>query len=164
MSMAATSDTPHVLRVTSSGVAAVKSMQCLDCGEEGHPRLRHPSRLRTEVTVWAVAIVFGLSAGMWQAITAPPETPPAALSQLSVVTPAAEEPNPVSPTPQGPRSAVVQIGGWLFDRFVRFLRTAWWALLIPIAFSTWRQGARRAVCVHCGSRRLIPAEPLPYGL
>jgi hypothetical protein len=164
MPMAALSHPPHVVGAPSSGVGAVKSMQCLDCGEEGHPKFCHPSSLRAEAAVWAVAIVIGLSAGMWQAVTAPSDTTPSTMSLLSVVTPAAEEASTVTPALQGPRSVIVQIGGWLFDRLTRFLRTAWWALLIPIAFSTWRQGAKRVVCVHCESRRLVPAEPLPYGL
>jgi len=141
----------------------VKSMQCLECGEEGHPRLRHPSSLRTELTVWTVAVVFGLSVGMWEAVTAPSDGATSGFSQLNLVAPVAEEVTTVTPAPQGPQSLVVQIGGWLTDRFVHFMRTAWWVLIIPIAFSTWRQGAKRAVCVHCGSRRLIPAEPVPYG-
>jgi hypothetical protein len=135
----------------------VKSMQCLDCGDECHPKFRHPSSLRTEATVWLVAILIGLTAGAWHAVTSPGRSSLPAISQLSMVAAPVEQPAVPAPDGGGPRNVAVQVGGWLFDRLVQFLRVAWWALPIPILFSTWRQGKKYPVCVRCGSRRLEPA-------
>jgi len=135
----------------------VKSMQCLDCGDECHPKLRHPSSLRTEAMVWLAAVVVGLTAGAWHAVMSPTHTNLPAVSQLSVVAAPVDQPVVPASDAGGPSNIVVQIGGWLFDRLVQFLQVAWWALPIPILFSTWRQAKKYPVCVHCGSRRLEPA-------
>jgi len=47
------------------------SKHCLSCGTEAHPKQRHPSTLRTEATVWLIAIAIGAAAGLWSAITSP---------------------------------------------------------------------------------------------
>jgi hypothetical protein len=141
----------------------VQSMHCLDCGDESHPRLRHPSSLRTEATLWAAAVVIGLSAGAWQALTdSPGAARPALLSGLSVVAPEPEEPAAAAHphTQDAPRNVVLEIGDWLVRRMFGFLQVAWWALPIPLAFSIWRQRTKRPICAHCGSRRLTPADPV----
>jgi hypothetical protein len=145
----------------------VQSMHCLDCGDDSHPRLRRPSSLRTEATLWIAAVVIGLSAGAWQALTsAPAGTPPAMMSGLSIAAPETNEPAAAvhSHTRDAPRNAVLAIGDWLVRRVFGFLKVAWWAIPIPLAFSVWRQRTRRPICAHCGSRRLIPAEPVYPGL
>lgn len=136
------------------------SMQCLDCGDECHPKLRHPSSFRMEAAVWLAAVLIGLTTGAWRAVTSPVGSDLPAVSQLSVVGSTVEEPVVAQPEAGGPRSVAVQVGGWLVDRLGEFLRVAWWALLIPIAFSSWRQLKKYPVCVHCGSRRLEPAADI----
>lgn len=133
------------------------SMQCLDCGDECHPKFRHPSSLRMEAMVWLVAVLIGLGVGAWRAVTSSAGSSFPAVSQLSVVAAPVEQPAVPTADLAAPRNIAVQIGGWLVDRLVQFLRVAWWALPIPILFSTWRQGKKYPVCVHCGSRRLEPA-------
>jgi hypothetical protein len=138
----------------------MQSMHCLDCGGESHPRLRHPSSLRTEASVWAVAIVIGLSVGAWQAITTSDGGGVPAISSLSAVAPAAGEAVPAVQSHEAPRNVVVQVGSWLVTRMIEFLKVAWWALPIPLVFSLWRHRSKHPVCVHCGSRQLVPAEPV----
>ncbi|NIM52646.1 MAG: hypothetical protein GTO22_25945 [Gemmatimonadales bacterium] len=139
----------------------MKSMQCLDCGADSHPKLLHPSSLRTEASVWAIAIVIGLFAGIWNTVTSSRASPePPQFAQLANATaPSAEEPSAApTTTSEGPRGIVVQVGGWLIDRIWSFLRVAWWVLPIPILFSMWRQFSTHPACAHCGSRRLTPVE------
>ncbi len=137
----------------------MRSMHCLDCGDDSHPRLRHPSSLRTEATVWAAAIVIGLSVGAWQAIRSDGGGV-SAMAQLSAVAPAAQEAVPAVQSHEAPRNVVLQVGSWLVARMLEFLKVAWWALPIPLVFSLWRQRVKHPVCAHCGSRRLMPADPI----
>jgi len=136
----------------------VKSMHCLDCGSDTHPKLRHPSSMRTEATVWGAALMVGLSFGIWQAVTASAPVDVPAMSQLSVVTAPAEQPTVLSHEPAPPRNIAVSVGSWLVDRLARFVRVAWWALPVPLLFSLWRQFARRPTCARCASRRIVAAE------
>ena len=138
----------------------MQSMHCLDCGEDSHPRLRRPSSLRTEGLVWTVAVAIGLSVGAWQAITTPDTGGAPVMSRLSAVAPVAQEGVPTVQSHEAPRNVVLQVGSWLVARMLEFLKVAWWALPIPLAFSLWRQRAKRPVCAHCDSRRLIPADPV----
>jgi len=141
----------------------VKSMHCLECGSATHPKLRHPSSMRTEATLWGVALVVGLSVGAWQAVTSSAGAGVAGMSQLSVVATPAEAPEVQQIDHVPPRNVVVTVGSWLLDRFASFVRVAWWALPIPLFFSLWRQFARRPACARCGSRRLIEADVLLPG-
>ncbi len=133
-------------------------MQCMDCGDTTHPRLRHPSSLRTEASLWSVALVVGLAIGAWNAVTTPSQSGQLSYSALSVVGEAPAEANVVRHDHGAPTNVVVQIGSWLLDRAVEFVRVAWWTLPIPLLFSVWRQAIRQPVCAHCGSGRLIPAD------
>lgn len=137
----------------------MKSMHCLDCGSDTHPKLRHPSSLRTETMVWGVALLAGMSFGLWQAVTTNGPAHVPAMAQLSAVTAApADPPAVVTHEPAPPRSIAVSVGSWLLDRLGQFARVAWWALPIPLLFSLWRQFARRAACARCGSRRIVATE------
>lgn len=137
----------------------MRSMHCLDCADDSHPRFRHPSSLRVEASLWAVAVLIGLSAGAWQALTESSDTAPNAVaSALSIAAPASDATaSPPAITQAGPRNVVLEVGDWLIRRMFGFLKVAWWAVPIPLAFSLWRQRTKYPVCAHCGSRRLIPA-------
>jgi hypothetical protein len=133
-------------------------MECLDCGDTTHPRLRHPSSFRTEASVWGLALVIGLSIGAWHTVTTSSDAGQFSFSALSAVSEAPEQANIVSHDHGAPKNVVLQVGGWLIDRLVEFVRVAWWTLPIPLLFSVWRQATKRPICAHCGSRRLIPAD------
>jgi hypothetical protein len=45
---------------------------------------------------------------------------------------------------------------WARRLLLNFLRTAWWVLPLPFAFSLWRQFKKHPVCAACGSRELAP--------
>ena len=141
----------------------MKSMHCLDCGSDTHPKLRHPSSLRTETTVWGIALVVGVSFGVWQALAAPAAVSVPAMAQLSVVRAPVEQSSAVTHEPAPPRNIAVGVGGWMVDRFVQFVRVAWWALPIPLLFSLWRQFATRPACARCGSRRIVEAASFSPG-
>jgi len=119
--------------------------------------------MRTEATLWGVALVLGLSVGAWQAVTSSAGAGVTGMSQLSVVTAPAEAPAAQAIDHVPPRNVIVSVGSWLVGRFASFVRVAWWALPIPLFFSLWRQVARRPVCARCGSRRLIEADVLLPG-
>lgn len=141
------------------GTATVKSMHCLDCGSDTHPKLRHPSSMRTEATVWTVALLAGMLFGVWQAATASSPVGVPGMSRLSAVAvEPVEQSAVVTHDPAPPRSVAVSVGSWLVERLARFVRVAWWALPIPLLFSLWRQFAKRPACAHCGSRRIVAAE------
>jgi hypothetical protein len=133
-------------------------MQCLDCSETTHPKLRHPSTMRTEASLWGVALAVGLCIGAWNAVTTSTPTTQIGVSALSAVTEAPSGTNVVDHDHGAPKNIVVQIGGWLIERTVQFVRVAWWTLPIPLLFSFWRQTVKRPVCARCGSLRLIPAD------
>jgi hypothetical protein len=114
--------------------------------------------MRTEASLWGVALALGLSIGAWQAVTTSTPTAALGLSAVSAVNAEPAEANAVTHDHGAPKNAVVQIGSWLLERAIAFVRVAWWTLPIPLLFSIWRQVATRPVCAHCGSRRLIPGE------
>jgi hypothetical protein len=133
------------------------SKHCLTCGTKGHPQQRHPSTLRTEATVWLVAIAIGGAAGLWSAINSPSSEPLSRSVQsmaLSVVHPADAPPaeNDVAAAPAG--GTGTQLLGWLVGIVIAFVKIAWWVLPIPILFSLWRQTRSHAICRACGSRAL----------
>ncbi|UCG86603.1 MAG: hypothetical protein JSW71_22340 [Gemmatimonadota bacterium] len=137
------------------------SKHCLDCGVEAHPRLRHPSSFRIEAFVWIAAIVVGLVAGAWSAVTS--SSAPSLSRALQAITVSAAEPGepqPESATAGSRDTESLQLRFALWARGVvaDFLRTAWWVLPLPLAFSFWRQFKKHQVCAACGSRRLAPVE------
>ena len=139
--------------------------RCLDCGTHARPRLVHPSTLRTEVSVWLVALTVGAGAGLWSVVSTPPETPESSAIQRVALTvmAGAEAPPPVTAGPNlvGRNGSGWPVVFWIKDLVLDFLRTAWWVLPIPVAFSLWRQFAQREGCIECGSRRFdpLPAPP-----
>ena len=94
------------------------------------------------------------------AITSTPSTTPGQPLQLSSVTASVEtdaEPGAALPTREDTRGVAMQVGGWLLDKALAFIRVAWWLLPLPIVFSCWRQFRTVPVCAHCASRNLMPA-------
>jgi len=133
------------------------SKHCLACGTDAHPRSRHPSTLKTELTIWLVAMAIGAAAGAWSAVTTPSRAPLGRTMQsmaLSSVQSADALPARTVNDPPAAGGPGSQFLGWLLDVAVAFLKTAWWALPIPIAFSIWRQSRAHPVCRACGSRTL----------
>jgi hypothetical protein len=119
--------------------------------------------MRTEATLWGMALFVGLSVGAWQAVTSGAGVGVPGVSRLSVVTTPAEAPVVQANEAVPPPNVVITVGSWIVDRFASLVRVAWWALPIPLFFSLWRQFARRPVCARCGSRRLIEADVLLPG-
>jgi hypothetical protein len=109
-----------------------------------------------ESYVWAGAVVLGLMSGAWNANTSPPAnelTQPMRLS--SVTAPVDANQDPVVNGPESARSVVMQIGGWIMQKAIAFVRVAWWLLPIPIVFSLWRQFRTVPICAHCDSANLV---------
>lgn len=139
------------------------SKHCLECGVEAHPKLKHPSSLRVEATVWMAAILVGLVAGVWSAATS--SSDPSLSRALQVVTQSSAVEPPAESATAGNRntqSLQVRSAVWARGLLLDFLRTAWWVLPLPLAFSFWRQFKKRQVCAACGSRRLAPVQ-VDYG-
>lgn len=132
------------------------SKHCLACGRDAHPRTRHPSSLRAELTIWALALAIGTMAGLWSAATSPARAPLSqtvqAMALSAVQAPDAGTP-PADEAPATPASGS-QTLGWAMGLVLAFLRSAWWVLPIPFAFSIWRQVRTYPVCRTCGSRNL----------
>ena len=51
-----------------------------------------------------------------------------------------------------------EISAWLSDVSLGFIQTFWWALIIPVLFSLWRQFSNYQGCRACGSKELTPLE------
>ena len=135
----------------------MQAMRCLDCHAETHPRWRHPSSFRTEASVWTTAVVLGHMVGAWNAITAPPASQLTQPMQLSAVTaPVDANQDPVVTGRESGRSVVMQVGGWIMQKTIAFVRVAWWLLPIPLVFSLWRQFRTVPICAHCQSAKLVP--------
>ena len=134
----------------------MQAMHCLDCSAETHPRRRHPSSFSTETYVWTTAVALGLIVGAWNAITAPPMpelTRPLQLSSVSAPVDANQDPVVIGR--ESARSVVTQVGGWIMQKVIAFVRVAWWLLPIPIVFSLWRQFRTVPICAHCKSANLV---------
>ena len=58
-------------------------------------------------------------------------------------------------------TSTLAVAAWARDVVLDFARTAWWALLVPVLFSLWRQSATYEACIHCQSRKLVPIEAPP---
>ena len=139
--------------------------ECLDCGTLGRPKHYHPSSLRTEVTVWLVALAVGGGAGVVSVLataTPAPEAPELQRMALSAVGSSEAIPTPAQAEETSTSSGHgLRLAVWARDRVLDFLRVAWWVLPIPMVFSVWRQFAEREGCAHCSSGRLTPVEPEP---
>jgi hypothetical protein len=143
----------------------MKSKHCNACGADAHPMLRHPSSLKVESSIWAVAIVVGLFAGTFSA--AKPDSGPSLSHVLQSVNlsvaQAAQQPAEIEQTEtSGSQSTGVLFVTWFTSTLIDFLKTAWWVLPIPVLFSLWRQFKPYEVCGHCGARELVPVE-VPHG-
>lgn len=141
------------------------SKHCVECGVEAHPKLKHPSSFRTEVSIWAVAITIGLIAGTWSAASSSSVLsisgglPALSLSSAQQAEDPAEALAPEERNAQGP---AMRFAVWARHVVLDFLRTAWWVLPAPILFSLWRQRTKYPVCAACGSRSVIPVLA-PHG-
>ena len=142
------------------------SMRCVSCQAKAVPKTYAPSSLSLETSIWAVAIVVGLVAGLLsttRASSAPPgtsEVESRMLSSLSGVSPVeAEEAEPIPTAEITSANIVVEIAAWFSGISFRFLATAWWAIIIPVMFSVWRQFAKYEGCRRCGSQELVPIPP-----
>lgn len=124
---------------------------------EGHPKQRHPSTLRTELTVWLLAIALGGATGLWSAVASPSREPIGRTVQtmaLSVVQSAEAPASPDEVAAASTGSTQSRLLGWLLDIVLAFVKAAWWVLPIPLVFSLWRQSRHYGECRACGSRAL----------
>lgn len=141
------------------------SKHCLACGTNAHPKTRHPSTLKTELTAWLVAITIGVAAGVWSAVTAPTGTPLSRTVQsmaLSSVQTADATPASTAYDDPSTGETGAPMLARLLDVVVAFLKAAWWVLPVPVAFSMWRQWRTYPVCRACGSRDLTEVTT-PHG-
>jgi hypothetical protein len=142
------------------------SMRCVSCQAKAVPKTYAPSTLSLETTIWVVAIVVGLAAGV-VSTTRNSSTPPvtdvvesrmlASLSGVSRVETEEAEPAPTANISSA--NIVVESAAWFSRISLRFLATAWWAVIIPVLFSLWRQFAKYEGCRRCGSRELVSIPP-----
>jgi hypothetical protein len=130
------------------------SKHCNACGSDAHPKLRHPSSLKVESSVWAVAILVGLLAGTFSAVKS--ESGPSLSRVLQSVTLSAAQPAETQTEARRSESTGMLFMTWITRTLADFLKTAWWVLPIPILFSVWRQFKGYEVCGHCGARELVP--------
>ena len=142
------------------------SMRCVSCEAKAVPKTYAPSTLSLEASVWAVAIVVGLVAGLLstsRGSSVPPGTRDVEnrmLSSLSGVPPAEMAEEEAAPTASiTSTNMVVEIAAWFSGLSFRFLATAWWAVIIPVLFSLWRQFAKYEGCRRCRSRELVAIPP-----
>ena len=135
------------------------SQHCLECRVEAHPRLEHPSSFRIEFSVWTIAILVGLVAGIWSAATSSSTHTLSRAIQTITLSSVESVEQPVGPAVAdnpSARSLRMEFVAWARGLLLNFLGTAWWVLPLPIAFSLWRQFKKHQVCAACGSRQLAP--------
>ena len=135
------------------------SKHCLECGIEAHPRLKHPSSFRMEVSVWTVAVFVGLVAGIWSAAMS--SSTPALSRAIQTITlssvESVEQPaEPAVTDNPNAQSLPMEFVALARRLLLNFLQIAWWVLPLPFAFSLWRQFKKHPVCAACGSRELAP--------
>ncbi len=142
----------------------MRSMRCSACRKNGVPKTHVRSSLAVEVTLWLVGIGMGLTAGGWRTIvTSSPhaltaEVQEIALSSVSGSLVAANPGEVTTETAYNTDRILFQITAWLSDVSFRFIKTFWWALIIPVLFSLWRQFSKYQGCRACGSKELTPIE------
>lgn len=142
----------------------MRSMRCSTCQKSGVPKTYVRSSLAVEVTLWLVGIGMGLTAGVWRAIgTSSPralttEVQEIALSSVSGSFVAANPVEVATETAYNTDRILFEITAWVSDVSFGFIKTFWWALIIPVLFSLWRQFSKYQGCRACGSKELTPIE------
>ncbi len=142
----------------------MRSMRCSACQKSGVPKTHVRSSLAVEVTLWIVGIGMGLTASGWRAIVASSprdlatEFQEIALSSVSGSLVAANPVEVATETTYNTDRLLFETTAWLSDVSVGFIKTFWWALIIPVLFSLWRQFSKYPGCRACGSKKLTPIE------
>ena len=141
----------------------MRSMHCSGCEHDDVPKTYARSSLAAEVTLWLCGIGFGLVSGAYQALVSPSHPVPSAEVQermLSTVSQSFAVANPAAATETvyNTDNIFFELTAWFSDVSFEFVRTFWWALLIPVAFSLWRQFSKYQGCRTCGSRELVLTE------
>ncbi len=142
----------------------MRSMRCSACQKNGVPKTCVRSRLSVEVTIWLVGIGLGLTAGGWRAIGNPSpralttEVQEIALSSVSESFVAANPGEVATETAYNTDRILSETTAWLSDVSFGFIKTFWWAMVIPVLFSLWRQFSKYQGCRACGSKELMPIE------
>jgi hypothetical protein len=139
-------------------------MRCSACQKSGVPKTQIRSSLAAEVTLWIVSIGMGLTVSGWRAIVASSpralttEIQEIALSSVSGSLVAANPVEVATETAYSTNSILFETTAWLSDVSFGFIKTFWWALIIPVLFSLWRQFSKYQGCRACGSKELTPIE------
>ena len=142
----------------------MRSMRCSACQKNGVPKTYVRSSLASEVTLWLVGIGMGLTAGGWRAIaTSSPhalttEVQEIALSSVSGSLVAANPGEVATETAYNTDRILFETTAWLSDVSFGFIKTFWWAMIIPVLFSLWRQFSKYQGCRACGSKELTPIK------
>ena len=141
----------------------MRSMHCCACQKNGLPKTRVRSSLAVEVTLWLVCIGVGLTAGGRAIVTSSPHTLTTEVQEiaLSSVSGSLVAANPVevaTETAYNTDGILFEATAWISDASFSFIKTFWWALIIPALFSLWRQFSKYQGCRVCGSKELTPIE------
>ncbi len=142
----------------------MRSMRCSTCQKNGVPKTYVRSSLAVEVTLWIVSIGMGLTVSGWRAIVASSpralttEVQEIALSSVSGSLVAANPAEVATETVYNTDRILFETTAWLSDFSFGFIKTFWWALIIPVLFSFWRQFSKYQGCRACGSKELTPIE------
>ncbi len=141
----------------------MRSMRCSTCQKSGVPKTCVRSSLAVEVTLWLVCIGMGLTAGGRAIVTSSPptlttEVQEIALSSVSESLVAANPGEVATETAYNTDRILFETTAWLSDVSFGLIKTFWWALIIPVLFSLWRQFSKYQGCRACGSKELTPIE------
>lgn len=142
----------------------MRSMHCRACLQNDLPKTYTRSSLATEGTLWLAGIAVGWAVGAWRAIVGSSGQAPTAelqdmmLSSLSTSFAAPNAAPAAAEAARGTDNILLDVAVWLSDTSLGFIRNFWWALLIPLVFSLWRQFSKYQGCRACGSRDLEPVE------
>jgi hypothetical protein len=141
----------------------MRSMHCSGCQHDEVPKTYVRSSLGTEVSLWLCGIGVGLVTGAYRALVSPTHPVPAEEVQqrmLSAVSQSFAVPDPTAATETvyNADNIFFEFTAWFSDVSFEFVGTFWWALLIPVVFSLWRQCSKYQGCRACGSRNLVPIE------
>ena len=142
----------------------MRSMHCSARQKNGVPKPYVRSSLAVEVTLWLVGFGMGLTAGGWRAIVTSSrhalttEVQEIALSSVAGSIVAANPGEVATETAYNTDRILFEITAWLSDVSFGFIKTFWWALIIPVLFSLWRQFSKYQGCRACGSKELTPIE------
>jgi hypothetical protein len=141
----------------------MRSMHCSGCEHNDVPKTYARSSLAAEVTLWLCGIGVGLVSGAYRALVSPSHPVPTEEVQermLATVSQsfAVADPAAATETVYNTDNIIFELTAWFSDVSFGFVRTFWWALLIPVVFSLWRQFSKYEGCRRCGSRHLAPIE------